>query len=336
MAHMEQALATEKHAPSRVRAFHAFGLTVPRPLTPADAVGTTLAAVLADAMARAEIVPEPGDILAVSSKVTALFEGRTVRLADVRPSLRARLVAKLFSKDPRKLELMFEDAGAPALLPMRFISRWRRSAAVTEDLAADGRPTAEGAHRVERFVFYHSMHATVLNEAGIDLMNSPEGYLTRLPVDPCASARRLRGDLQERFGVDLPVVVTDSYCPIGRVGTLDVAVGFSGLDPVERKLFARDLFGELRTGDANIVIDCVAAMAGGVMGQTTEMTPAALIRGVTTRPERTDTSRSGMAQLAYPKGTAGITVVLAVFWTLLYQIVLGLTWPLKRRSRRGA
>jgi F420-0:gamma-glutamyl ligase len=74
-------------------------------------------------------------------------------------------------------------------------------------------------------------------------------------------------------------------------------------------------------------------MAGAIMGQTTEMTPAALLRGIAHRPERTGTARSGMAQLAYPQGTAVLAVLLTVLSTLLYQMAYLLTWPLKRRSR---
>ncbi|MEW5825834.1 MAG: coenzyme F420-0:L-glutamate ligase [Candidatus Bipolaricaulota bacterium] len=314
------------------RALHAYGVTVSRPLVPADRETTTLAAVLVNAMARSGLRPQPGDVLAVSSKVVALFEGRTVRLEEVRPSWRARALGKLFTKDPRKLELMFEDAGAPLLVPIRFLSRRRETRRVTEDLAADGFSVASGAHRLERFEFYQSLHATLLNEAGIDIMNSPDGYVTRLPVDPCASARRLRDELRETTGIDLPVVVTDTYSPIGRVGTLDLAIGYSGLDPVERKLFSRDLFGDLRPGDANLVVDTIAAMAGGVMGQTTEMTPAAIVRGIATRPEREDPARPGMAQLAYPRRTATLGVMLSAVATVLYQIAWLFTWPLKRRT----
>jgi coenzyme F420-0:L-glutamate ligase/coenzyme F420-1:gamma-L-glutamate ligase len=313
--------------------FHVYGLTVDRPLIPEDAQTTSLAAVLADAMARAHVTPEAGDIVAVSSKVVALFEGRTVKLDDVRPSLRARILAKLFSKDPRKFELMLQDGPTLALIPLRYLSRRRASVAITEDLAAEGLPTREGEGRIERFEFYHAMHATFLNEAGIDIMNSPDGYVTRLPVDPCASARELREALECLTGVDLPIIVTDTYSPVGRLGTLDLAIGYSGLDPVERKLFVRDLFGDLRPGDANLVVDSIAAMAGAIMGQTTEMTPAALLRGIAHRPERTGTARSGMAQLAYPRGTAVLAVLLTVFSTLLYQMAYLLTWPLKRRSR---
>lgn len=315
------------------RIFHVYGLTVDRPLIPEDAQTTSLAAVLADAMARARVTPEAGDLVAVSSKVVALFEGRTVKLDDVCPSLRARILAKLFSKDPRKFELMLQDGPTLALVPLRFLSRRRASVAITEDLAAEGLPTREGEGRIERFEFYHAMHATFLNEAGIDIMNSPDGYVTRLPVAPCASARRLRDDLQQLVGVDLPVIVTDTYSPVGRLGTLDLAIGYSGLDPVERKLFVRDLFGDLRPGDANLVVDSIAAMAGAIMGQTTEMTPAALLRGIAHRPERTGTARSGMAQLAYPRGTAVLAVLLTALSTLLYQMAHLLTWPLKRRSR---
>ncbi len=332
-------MSSQDHAaPARDggRSLVGYGLTVERALVPEDAGRTSLAAVLAEAMRRGGITPLQGDILVVSSKVVALFEGRCVRLADVRPSLQARVLGRLFSKDSRKMQLMMEDGRVLGLVPLRFLSKRRATAAATEGLAADGLPTEMGRFRIERFEFYHAMHATFLNEAGIDIMNSPDGYVTRLPADPCASAARLRFSLREEVGLDLPVIVTDTYSPFGRLGTLDLAVGFSGLDPVERKLFTRDLFGDLRFGDANIVIDSVAAMAGAIMGQTTEMTPAALVRGIAYRPERADAGRVGMQQLSYPRGVAALGVLLTVLATLWYGIAFLVTRLLGRRRPSGA
>lgn len=325
----------EERGDKAVRSLVGYGVTVERPLVPDDADRTTLAAVLCEAMARANLVPQAGDILVVSSKVVALFEGRCVRLADVRPSLQARALARLFSKDPRKMQLMMEDGRVLGLVPLGFLSKRRGTSEVTEGLAADGLPAEVGRFRIERYEFYHAMHATFLNEAGIDIMNSPDGYVTRLPVDPCASARRLQDAVRERTGLDLPVIVTDTYAPLGRLGTLDLAVGFSGLDPVERKLFAPDLFGDLRFGDANLVADSVAAMAGTIMGQTTEMTPAALIRGVAYRPERVEANRKGMQLLSYPRSVAALGGVLTVLATAWYGVAFVLTRPLGRR-RPGA
>jgi coenzyme F420-0:L-glutamate ligase/coenzyme F420-1:gamma-L-glutamate ligase len=317
------------------RSLAGYGLTVERPLVPEDAASTSLAATLVEAMKRTGVSPQPGDILVVSSKVVALFEGRTVRLGDVCPSLQARALGLVFSKDPRKMQLMMEDGRVLCLVPMRFLSKRRTAAAATDGLAADGLPAEVGRFRIERYEFYHAMHATFLNEAGIDIMNSPDGYVTRLPVDPCRSAKNLREGLRELTGLDLPVIVTDTYSPVGRFGTLDLAIGFSGLDPVERKLFTRDLFGDLRFGDANLIVDSVAAMAGAIMGQTTEMTPAALVRGVAYRPEPAEEGRRGMELLSYPRGAAVLGVLLSVLATVWYGIASTVTRPLGRRRPHG-
>ncbi len=330
---------TETKAPSgaakAVRTLAGYGVTVDRPLVPEDAARTTLARVLWEAMGRSGLVPQAGDILVVSSKVVSLFEGRTVRLDEVGPSLQARVLARLFAKDPRKMQLMMEDGRVLGLVPLRFLSRRRATEDVTDGLAADGLPTEMGRFRIERYEFYHAMHATFLNEAGIDIMNSPDGYVTRLPINPCASARRLREALRELSGLDLPVIVTDTYSPLGRLGTLDLAIGFSGLDPVERRLFARDLFGDLRFGDANLLVDSTAAMAGAIMGQTTELTPAALIRGVSYRSERVE-ARRGMDLLSYPRGVGALGAALTVLATAGYAFAYVLTRPLGRKRRHAA
>jgi coenzyme F420-0:L-glutamate ligase/coenzyme F420-1:gamma-L-glutamate ligase len=177
-------------------------------------------------------------------------------------------------------------------------------------------------------------HAVYLDDAGIDYSNAPDGVVTVLPKDPCAVAARIRETIRERFGAEVAVIITDTAAKLGRVGSNDIAIGYAGMDPITRLTFSDDLFGVPRSGGVDVVIDSIAAMAGLVMGQTTEMTPAVLIRGVAYAPERVGQETVGMHALTYPRGTMWRGVLLTLLATTGFKLASLLTfqrWP--RRTR---
>lgn len=310
-------------------------LAVSRPLVPEDGEKQTLSDFVLETIQMNELVMQPGDVLCLSSKVVGLFEGCTVRLDDIAPSRRSRWLARLFNKDPRKMELMLNAGRVAGVVPMRRIARKRAGSQALDRLAADTNTRDAALSLVERYEFFMAMHGTLINEAGIDIMNSPLGHVSQLLQFPGHTARDLRLALKAALGFSLPVIITDTVAPIGRLGTIDTAIGFSGLSPVERKLIAKDLFGDLRPGGANILVDSLAAIAGAVMGQTTEMTPAVLVRGCNYIPEEDDseTSRMCMERLTYPRGTAFSGTMLTILCTIWYHftsLVVG-----GRRRRQG-
>jgi len=309
-------------------------LAVPRPLVPADAQEQTIVDVLATSISASGAALADGDILAVSSKVVALFEGGTIRLDRVAPSRRTRFLARLFSKDPHKLELMLREGPILGVVPLRHLSAHRIARRIAGEYSTDLETTQAGYCLIERFEMYMQKYGALLNESGIDIMNSPNGYVTLLPKNPSRSAQRIREEIECRTGRRIAVIVTDTTSPIGRIGTLDVAIGYSGLDPVERKLFTHDLFGDLRPGDANLIIDSAAAIAGAVMGQTTEMRPAALIRGLRYAPERPSPGAPGFEELIYPRRLVARAVLLTLVATVLFRILHFLMFPRSTRTSR--
>ena len=319
---------------NRRNTVHVFPLTVSQPLVPEDPQRLTLPDFILDSLRRNGLEPEPGDVVCVSSKIVALFEGRTIRLDSVAPSFRSRFLAKLFDKDPRKMELMLQDGRVAGVMPMRRIAKRRAGAQAVDRLAPDPGLREQALALVERYEFFMAMHGALINEAGIDIMNSPGGYVSRLPEAPERSAHRLRKALTESLGFHVPIIITDTVAPIGRLGTVDVAIGFAGLAPVERKLIAEDLFGDVRPGGANIIVDSIAAIAGAVMGQTTEMTPAALVRGCEYVAEEGEpvSETAGMERLTYPKGTTAHGTLLTILCTTWYHLVSLLTPGRRTRS----
>jgi coenzyme F420-0:L-glutamate ligase/coenzyme F420-1:gamma-L-glutamate ligase len=190
---------------------------------------------------------EEGDVVVVAHKVVSKAEGRVVRLDDVEPSPYARELAG--DEDPRRLEVILREAAR--------VVRARPPLVIAE-----------------------TRHGFVCASAGVDSSNAPEtGTVVLLPLDPDASAERLRSRLAERTGVDVGVVVTDSFGRAWRQGTTDVAVGVAGV----RALL--DLRGEWdRTGyelhaTQIALADEIAGAAELVMGKTTQV-PAAIVRGL--------------------------------------------------------
>jgi coenzyme F420-0:L-glutamate ligase/coenzyme F420-1:gamma-L-glutamate ligase len=214
------------------------------PGLPLVQAGDDLAALLADALARADLSPRPGDVLALAQKVVSKAEGRSVPLASVAPSAEARRLAAETGKDPRLVELILAES-------LRVV-RARPNLVIVE-------------HRL----------GFVMANAGIDQSNlGQEDHALLLPVDPDASAARLSA----RLG--LAVVITDSFGRAWRRGTVGIAIGAAGLPALLDLRGRLDLFGRALQVSMTGFADEIAAAAGLVMGQGAEGWPAVLLRGL--------------------------------------------------------
>jgi len=122
-------------------------------------------------------------------------------------------------------------------------------------------------------------HGLVMAAAGVDNSNTPPGTVALLPVDPDASARRLRKDLSTRLGVSAGVVITDTLGRPWRIGQTDAAIGAAGLAPARDYRGQRDTFGNLLEVTLTAVADEIAAAADLVKGKT-DGVPVAVVRGL--------------------------------------------------------
>jgi len=306
-------------------------LSVEETIRPEDGSGRTAGSFFVDLIDDRGIELSDKDILVLSSKVVALLDGAQVRLDDVRPSRKARILGRVFNKDPRKVQLIIETGGVLFVVPMKWIIRIPSVRRMMERRSANPAAMLAGFEGTNNYEFVVSAHAAYLDDAGIDYCNLPEGFVSLLPPDPCATAARIRSEIMERFGKDIAVIITDTVASVGRVGSQDVAIGYAGIDPVTRVTFSDDLFGIPRSGGVDILVDSIAGMAGLVMGQTTEKTPAVLVRGVEYLPEPED--EEGMAALAYPPGAQwrmAVYMIVATVWFRLVNLITFQRWP--RRS----
>jgi coenzyme F420-0:L-glutamate ligase/coenzyme F420-1:gamma-L-glutamate ligase len=192
---------------------------------------------------------EDGDVVVVAQKVVSKAEGRVVALAAVDASERARELAGT-DRDPRELEVIL-----------------RETASIVRERAP--------------LVIAETRHGYVCASAGVDHSNAPGGAtLVLLPLDPDASARRIRESLREHANAEVAVIVSDSFGRPFRQGTTDVAIGVAGLAPL------RDLRGTLDRGGRELrttqvaVADEVAAAANLVREHKADGIPVVVVRGL--------------------------------------------------------
>jgi coenzyme F420-0:L-glutamate ligase/coenzyme F420-1:gamma-L-glutamate ligase len=122
-------------------------------------------------------------------------------------------------------------------------------------------------------------HGFVCANAGIDLSNVDQGYAALLPVDADRSARRIRDTLRATRGVDVAIVISDTFGRAWRNGLTDVAIGVAGLAAVVDLRGTEDALGrELQVTEV-AVADEVAGAAELVMGKSAGV-PAAIVRGL--------------------------------------------------------
>ncbi|WP_245645351.1 coenzyme F420-0:L-glutamate ligase [Pseudonocardia acaciae] len=125
--------------------------------------------------------------------------------------------------------------------------------------------------------------------AGVDASNVASNEIALLPVDPDASAARLRAALAERTGREVAVVVTDTMGRTWRVGQTDVAIGSAGLTVLHRYAGARDRDGNVLVVSEIAVADEIAGAADLVKGKLGGV-PVAVLRGLATAGANTDTN----------------------------------------------
>jgi coenzyme F420-0:L-glutamate ligase/coenzyme F420-1:gamma-L-glutamate ligase len=218
---------------------------------PLFAAGDDLAGAIGDALAAANELVKAGDVIVVAQKAVSKCEGRTVPLASVEPSAKAREIAAQADKDPAACELMLREASE--------VMRTAPNVVITR-------------HRTGQ----------VLANAGLDASNvsAEDGEVLLLwPADPDASARALRAAFEARFGVKVAVIVSDSLGRAWRVGTTGHAIGVAGMKPLRDRRGETDLFGRELQATIIGVADEIAAAASLVMGEATEGIPAVLVRG---------------------------------------------------------
>ena len=194
------------------------------------------------------------DVLVVTQKVVSKAEGAIVDLTTVEPRPEAVDFAARYDRDPRQIEVVLREA-------VRVV-RMAEGVLITE-----------------------TQHGFICANGGVDASNVGPGsgsIVTLLPSDPDASATAIRTAVRERSGQDVPVIVSDSFGRPWRLGIVDVALGVSGLLPLDDLRGSPDADGRVMRSTVRAVADELASAAELAFGKT-ERRPVALIRGASFR-----------------------------------------------------
>ncbi len=222
--------------------------------------GDDLAVLIHTALSVTGLELQVGDVLVLAQKIVSKAEDRYVRLAQVQPSAEALDLARRADKDPRQAELILRESSE--------VVRVRPGVVIVE-------------HR-QGYV-----HAN----AGIDKSNisidPDDPRVLLLPEDSDRSAMRLRERLTELCGIAPQIIINDSAGRAWRNGTVGIAIGTAGLDPLYNQIGERDIFGNVLEVTEAAVADELAAAASLLMGQAAEASPVVLVRGANLAPAET-------------------------------------------------
>lgn len=219
---------------------------------PEITAGADVATLIGDALAQTSgVLPlTADDVLVVTQKIVSKAEGAVVDLTTIQPRPEASEFAERWDRDPRQVEVVLQQA--------KRVVRMANGVLITE-----------------------TPHGFVCANGGVDASNvgpASGSIVTLLPVDPDASAAGIRAALRSRYGQDVPVIVSDSFGRPWRWGIVDVAIGVSGLQPLDDLRGSPDADGRVMHSTVRAVADELASAAELALGKAAGR-PVALVRG---------------------------------------------------------
>jgi coenzyme F420-0:L-glutamate ligase/coenzyme F420-1:gamma-L-glutamate ligase len=223
--------------------YEAIGITGIGEVRPGDDV----ASVIATAAAAQGTPLATGDVLVVGQKIVSKAEGRILRLSTVDPAPATRRMADALGRDPHLLEVILRES--------RRVVRMDKGVIITE-----------------------THHGWICANAGVDQSNVDADTVALLPEDSDRSARALRDSLQTRLGIDVAVVIADTFGRPWREGLTNVAIGVAGMAALRDYVGMPDSAGRPLQMTMLAVADELASAAELVMGKLDRI-PAAIVRG---------------------------------------------------------
>lgn len=222
---------------------------IPIPIVDDIKPGDQLDLIIIDTIKRVGESLLEGDIVVVAQKVVSKSEGRLIDLRQMNPSQRSLEIAKQNNRDPRIIELILTESVD--------ILRMARGILIAE--------TKSGF---------------VCANAGVDQSNveNSNDYAVALPEDPDLSARKLRQSFKRLTGVNVSVVITDTFGRPFREGQTNVAIGLAGIQPIRSYIGMPDMYGKKLRVTEIAIVDEIASAAELLMGKTDRI-PVVIVRG---------------------------------------------------------
>jgi len=205
-----------------------------------------LVKIILESLDKQKLSIQDGDLLAITSKAVATVERRLQKLSSVKPSKKAKKLAKQYDLEPSFVEIVLQEAKliyggvSKALLTLK--------------------------------------NNVLTANAGVDHKNVPKGYVALWPKNSQKSAEKIRKEILERTGKQVGVLIIDSRVTPLRMGTTGVALGIAGFEPVRDYRFDKDLYGNSIRITRQAIADDIASAAHLMMGESSEQTPIILVR----------------------------------------------------------
>jgi coenzyme F420-0:L-glutamate ligase/coenzyme F420-1:gamma-L-glutamate ligase len=189
-----------------------------------------------------------GDVIVITQKIISKAEGRLINLDEVSPSSLALEIAKQTSKDPRYVDVILKE-------------------------------TKNIVKITNKVLIMETKHGFVCANAGVDRSNvSKHEIVALLPKNPDESARQIRNEIKRKIGVEVAVIISDTFGRPWREGHINVAVGVAGMKPITDYRGKKDMFGYILKVTTMAIADELASAAELVMGKTDGI-PVAILKG---------------------------------------------------------
>ena len=202
--------------------------------------------IILEALSTQQLKIEDGDVLAIASKAAATVQNQLRKLESVRPSEKAKRLAKKYDLEPSFVEIVLREA----------------------DKVYGGVPKA-----------LLTLKDYILTaNAGVDHKNSPKGCVTLWPRHPFKMAEKIRQQIMAKTGKRVGVLIVDSRVAPLRMGTTGLALAIAGFLPVKDCRVEKDLYGRSVSITRHALADDLASAAHLIMGETNERTPVVLIK----------------------------------------------------------
>ncbi len=210
--------------------------------------GDNISKLIIEALNNQDISLKNEDILLIAETLISKAEGNIFKLSNFIPSDESIAIAQKSGKDPKLVEAIIQESN-------------------------------EVIEVGSNFVITETKHGFVCANSGIDESNVDEGFATPMPENADKSANEIREFLENKYDLELGVIITDTQGRAFRNGAVGVAIGCSGINPLWSRVGETDLYGrELQTTEVAIG-DELAAAASLLMGQANEGIPVVIIRG---------------------------------------------------------
>jgi coenzyme F420-0:L-glutamate ligase/coenzyme F420-1:gamma-L-glutamate ligase len=236
--------------------------------------GDNLAQIICDCAKNENVSINEKDIFVLTSKIVSKALGLIRKKADVKISKKAAKISKKTGKDPIWVQMIL-DAGHKivGVIPL--------GGAITK-YVVNGSIDAESSQRLcdnEKCLFITRSKTGSIHtcDAGIDGSNHPEGIVSLFPENPDAEAAKIRAEIRRLTGKNIAVVIADTE--LIPYGTIDIAVGSSGVNPCSIMFGKKDKFGKPKFGGVDLVGLEMTAASALLFGQTDSGIPVTIIRG---------------------------------------------------------